>query len=188
MAGAAERLGAERHVQLLDPEAVQRRDGAKRAGRLRHQLGTDAVPREAGDSVRAQAHRRVASSLAGGTSPFPRRRVTSSLAGGTSPFPRRRVTSSLAGGTSRFPRTPSTGPLRGRAPDGASSNTWVSGTSPLRSARRLKRAKAGSSPSGPSSIPASAQARAKAWRPGGFPGGGRTAGPPRAGAQAWRGG
>src|SRR5437660_11762198 len=106
MAGAAKRRRAEGHVQLLDPEAVRRRDGAQRARRLGQELGPHPLSGEAGDCVLA-AHWITGSSV----------------------------------------------------------KTWLRVTALPVSARVLKRTKADSSASGPSSIPASAHARANAWRP-----------------------
>ena len=51
VAGLRQGRGAERRVDLRDPEPVQPRDALERATRLRHDLGPDSVPGQARDRV-----------------------------------------------------------------------------------------------------------------------------------------
>jgi hypothetical protein len=53
------RLGYEGHVLLLDFKSVQPRDLLQNAACLGHQLGPDAAPGKAGNSVGSGAHRRL---------------------------------------------------------------------------------------------------------------------------------
>ena len=62
MAELHERLGADRRMDLRDPEPVQPRNALERATRLCHDLGPDAVPGEARDRV-GRARRHEASSV-----------------------------------------------------------------------------------------------------------------------------
>ena len=60
--GTDECLAVERHVQLLDPEAVQPRNRVESPARLAHHFRADTVARQAGDGVAILPHEASTSS------------------------------------------------------------------------------------------------------------------------------